>query len=133
MDEGTAGRKVGARAVIALLCLVMALAFGISDRRGDLADLNHQLHGDVAASDGGWLVADCGASEDPCGNGGLDGDGHHHHAADHASAYALTLSPGVAAPFRVALTKAAPRPSDRFSDADLSRPGPVPRISHGLI
>lgn len=133
MGEGTQGWRLRLRAVIALVCLLVALGFGASDHRAAFADLNHQLHGDAATSDGGWVIADCATEHAPCADDGLDGDGHHHHAADHGSAYAAPLTADVTAPLHLPVALGAHGPGVPLGDADLSRQGPVPRVPHRLI
>ena len=121
------------RRVIALACMLIALVFGASHHRAALAEVGHLLHGDIAVSDGGWVVADCADDHAPCGDGGVDSHGHHHHAADHSGVSAVSLSTPLAMPVRMAQADVPPPANTRSSDADLARQGPVPRISQDLI
>ena len=120
----------------AMLCMVAALGLGLQSASQTLEDFQHRAHGDVATSDGGWIIADCQGDEANCtvsGHGGDEsGHGHHHHTADNLSA-ALTLwSPEIAfaaGKASLGLSIATQHPDD----ADVGRPGRVPRVSTRLI
>src|SRR5688572_1003980 len=119
--------------VVALACVMMALTFGLSAQQTSIREAGHRLHGDVATSDGGWVVAACSDSHAVCDDGGTNSaDGHHHHGADSSGAAATPVSAALSTPYRLAAVVPVLPPSDPLTDAEPSRLGHVPRASNRL-
>lgn len=116
-----------------MLCMVAVLGLGLQSAHAGLEDFQHRSHGDIATGDGGWILADCHADTPHCAapdddDGVTSADGHHHHSCVDAPGGLMPAAAHIAvrAP-SVSLTVALP--TLRLEDADLGRPGRVPRAS----
>ena len=121
--------------MVAMFCVVAALSLGMSAAETSFEFLHHTAHGDVATSDGGWILAACQADAPRCevGNdaGFAFGDGHHHHPP-HNQAKALPSVIAVSGPAPVKTTTLPEDILRRHDDAEVGRPGHVPRVSARL-
>jgi len=127
------------RGMLAMLCVAAALNFGLSSLQGGVVELHHYIHGDQAAADGGWIIADGNDGEHhdvdhhdvdhhdvDADNGQTDSDGHHHHAAGDPGAAGLPTTaeplslPSVSASQLLTLAR-------QLDGADPGVSGPVPR------
>ena len=118
------------RGIFAIFCVAAALNFGLTTLRAGVIELHHYVHGDQAATDGGWIITDAHDGEHHDVNtdsGHTDADGHHHHSAgDHAAPGLPATSDAVAAP--PGRTAEAPALAQRLDDSDPGVSGPVPRV-----
>jgi hypothetical protein len=116
--------------VLTMLCIIITITLGLSSSRASMAILEHSIHGDVATSDGGWIVAACQDHTPHCSvdnDYGSDlGDGHHHHRIDIQGS---VLPTAVSQPVLLHRNSilARPDPYRRLEGAEPSGPGHVPR------